>query len=112
MSVFKSILNVLRFNRRNWRAVVLCIFAATIFWFLNALNKSYTTNLNFPLRFDYDKTNFVPVRSLPRQVRINVTGNGWDLFKQSTGVKNIPLEIPLERPADVKKNSGQHPSCF
>jgi hypothetical protein len=106
MSVFRSILNVLRFNRRNWRAVVLCIFAATIFWFLNALNKSYTTNLNFPLRFDYDKTNFVPVRSLPRQVRINVTGNGWDLFKQSTGVKNLPLEIPLERPADVKKIVG------
>jgi hypothetical protein len=106
MSVFKSILNVLRFNRRNWRAVVLCIFAATVFWFLNALNKSYTTNLNFPLRFDYDRVNFVPVTSLPRQVRINVTGNGWDLFKQSTGVKNIPLEIPLERPSDVKKIVG------
>jgi hypothetical protein len=97
---------VLRFNRRNWKAVVLCVFAATVFWFLNALNKTYTTNLNFPLLFDFDHENFVPVRSLPRQVRINVTGNGWDLFKRSTGVKTGPLEIPLERPAETKKIVG------
>ena len=78
MRLFNSILNIFRFNRRNWRAVVLCVFAATIFWFFNALNKSYTTNINFPLSFDYDRDNFVPVRNLPAQVRLNVTGNGWD----------------------------------
>lgn len=85
---------------------MLCIFAATIFWFFNALNKSYTTNINFPLSFEYDRENFVPVRSLPALVRLNVTGNGWDLFKRSTGVKVVPLEIPLERPSDVKKIVG------
>lgn len=106
MRLFTSILNIVRFNRRNWRAVVLCIFAATIFWFFNALNKSYTTNINFPLSFDYDRENFVAVRNLPGEVRLNVTGNGWDLFKRSTGVKVAPLEIPLERPADVKKIVG------
>jgi hypothetical protein len=106
MKLFNSILNIFRFNQRNWKAVVLCVFAATIFWFFNALNKSYTTNINFPLRFDYDHDNFVPVRNLPAQVRLNVTGNGWDLFKRSTGVKVIPLEIPLERPSDVKKIVG------
>ncbi|HEY0740685.1 MAG TPA: hypothetical protein VGD40_04450 [Chryseosolibacter sp.] len=106
MRLFNSILKIVRFNRRNWRAVVLCFFAATVFWFFNALNKSYTTNINFPLSFDYDRENFVPVRNLPAQVRLNVTGNGWDLFKRSTGVKVVPLEIPLERPADVKKIVG------
>jgi YbbR domain-containing protein len=106
MRLFNSILNIVRFNRRNWKAVVLCIFAATVFWFFNALNKSYTTNINFPLTFDYDKDNYVPVRNLPAQVRLNVTGNGWDLFKRSTGVKVVPLEIPLERPADVKRIVG------
>lgn len=106
MRLFTSILNIFRFNRRNWKAVVLCIFAATIFWFFNALNKSYTTNLNFPLSFDYDRENYVPVRTLPAQVRLNVTGNGWDLFKRSAGVKIVPLEIPLERPSDVKKIVG------
>jgi hypothetical protein len=106
MGVFNSILNILRFNRRNWKAVALCIFAATVFWFFNALNKNYTANINFPLGFDYDKKHFIAVKSLPQLVRMNVTGNGWDLFKRSTGVKLAGLEIPLERPADTKKIVG------
>lgn len=106
MNVFNSILNILRFNRRNWKAVVLCIFAATIFWFFNALNKTYTTNISFPLHFDFDAGTYVPVKALPEQVRINVTGNGWDLFKRQAGVKVSPLELPLERPSETKKIVG------
>jgi hypothetical protein len=73
---------------------------------LNALNKTYTTNISFPLAFDYDEENFMPVDGLPKYVRLNVTGNGWELFKRSTGVKLDPLQIPLERPAEVKKIVG------
>ena len=106
MSFVNSIFNILKFNRRNWKAVVLCVFTATVFWFFNALNKTYTTNINFPLAFDYDEENFMPVDGLPKSVRLNVTGNGWELFKRSTGVKLAPLQIPLERPAEVKKIVG------
>ena len=106
MRILYTIFNILRFNRRNWKAVMLCIFTATIFWFFNALNKTYTTNINFALRFDYDDQNFIPVAGLPQNVRLNVTGNGWELFKRSTGVKKDPLQIPLERPHEVKKIVG------
>lgn len=106
MSILRSIFNILRFNRRNWKAVVLCVFTATVFWFFNALNKTYTTNINFPLSFEFDRSNFIPVEGLPQFVRLNVTGNGWELFKRSTGVKMDPLEIPLERPAETKKIVG------
>jgi hypothetical protein len=112
MKVINSIFNVLRFNQRNWKPVVLCIFAATVFWFFNALNKTYTTNLRFPLSFDYDHENFVPVKALPRDVRINVTGNGWVLFRRSTGVKIPPLEIPVERPLETRKIVGSTLPAF
>jgi len=106
MRIIYTLFNILRFNRRNWKAVVLCVFTATVFWFFNALNKTYTTNINFPLTFDYDNENFIPVGALPQNVRLNVTGNGWELFKRSTGVKLDPLQIPLERPGEVKKIVG------
>jgi hypothetical protein len=112
MKLINSIFNILRFNQRNWKAVVLCIFAATVFWFLNALNKTYTTNLRFPLSFDYDHQNFVPVKALPHTIRINVTGNGWDLFRRSAGLKIPPLEIPLERPIETKKIIGSTLPAF
>jgi len=91
--------------------VVLCVFAATVFWFFNALNKSYTTNISFPLEFEYNVENYVAVRPLPAAVRLNVTGMGWDLFRRSIGVKVPPLIIPLERPSEIKKIVGS-PALF
>jgi hypothetical protein len=106
VSFVKSIFNFLRFNKRNWKAVVLCIFAATVFWFFNSLNKRYTTNLTFPVTFEYDHERFVPVKSLPASIRMNVTGSGWDLFRRSAGFKIPPLIIPLEKPTEVRKIVG------
>jgi len=106
MSFFNSLFSLLRFNRKNGKAVLLCVFAATVFWFFNALNKNYTTNITFPLAFDYNVDNYVAVRPLPNQVKINVTGIGWDLFRRSIGIKVPPLVIPLERPSEVKKIVG------
>lgn len=85
---------------------MLCIFTATVFWFFNALNKDYTTTLNFPLAFDFDRDRFIPVKPLPQDVRINVTGIGWNLFRRSTRVKVPPLVIPVDRPTEVKKIVG------
>lgn len=107
MRIIYNIFNILRFKSRNWKAVMLCVFTATVFWFFNALNKDYTTNINIPLTFDYDNENFIPVEALPRSVRLNVTGNGWELFKRSTGVKTDPLQLPLERPGEIKKIEGR-----
>lgn len=82
------------------------LFAATIFWFFNALNKNYSTNINFPVAFDYDKENYVPVKHLPSSIRMNVSGLGWDLFRKSSGLKVPPLIIPLERPTEIQKIVG------
>lgn len=112
MSFFNSIFSILRFNKKNWKAVVLCIFTATVFWFFNALNKNYTTTISFPLAFDYDRESYIPVKPLPQAVRINVTGIGWNLFRRSTGVKVPPLVIPLERPVEVKKIVGSTLPAF
>lgn len=106
MSVINSIFNLLRFNKRNWKAVALCVFAATVFWFFNALNKSYTASIDFPLSFEYRQEGYIPVRPLPDEIKLNVTGVGWNLFRRSIGVKFPPLIIPIERPTEVKKIVG------
>lgn len=106
MRILQSIFNLLRFNRKNWKAVTLCVIAATVFWLFNALNKRYTTNINLPLVFDYDQENFVAIRPLPELVRFNVTGVGWNLFRRSAGLQVPPLIVPLAQPADIKKIVG------
>lgn len=106
MSVLRVIFNVFQFNRTNWKAVSLCFVAAVVFWIFSALNKDYKTNLRFPVRFEFDRDRFIPVDPLPENVAMNVSGNGWDLFRKSLGFRLPPLVISLDRPTEVKKVVG------
>lgn len=106
MKLLNSLFGLLQFNRRNWRAISLCILAATIFWVFNALNKNYTTTISFPVQFDYDSRHYIPVKPLQDELRINVSGMGWDIFRRTIGLREQPLTIPLERPSAVKKIVG------
>lgn len=103
MSFLKIFVNLFHFNRTNWKAVALCFLAATVFWLFNALNKTYSTLLRFPLQFEYDEANYAVAEPLPDVVAVNVSGNGWDLFRKTFGVKLPVLSLPLERPTEVKR---------
>lgn len=106
MNFFRVIFNLFHFNRTNWKAVVLCFFAAIVFWFFNSLNKDYATNLQFDVRFTFDEERFVPASPLPEHVFMNVSGNGWDLLRRSLGFNLPQMVIPLEKPTEVKKIVG------
>lgn len=63
---------------------LLCLGAAALFWFLNALNRTgYTINVEYPIRFIYNDSLFVPTKPLPRTVRVNVSGDGWGLLSHT-----------------------------
>lgn len=63
---------------------LLCLGAAALFWFLNALNKpGYTLNVEYPIRFVYDDSLFVATSPLPHAVRVNVSSDGWGLLRHS-----------------------------
>jgi hypothetical protein len=103
MNLFRSIIALFHFNRTNWKAVALCLLAASVFWFFNALNKTYSTTIRFPLHFEFDQQKFAAAQPLPGNIQINVNGNGWDLFRKYFGVRVPVLTIPLERPAETRK---------
>ncbi|GAB3490048.1 hypothetical protein GCM10027341_01220 [Spirosoma knui] len=63
---------------------LLCLAAAALFWFLNALNKTgYTLNVEYPVRFVYNDSLFIPTSPLPRTVTVNVSSDGWGLLRHS-----------------------------
>lgn len=106
MNFFRVIFNLFHFNRTNWKAVILCFFAAVIFWLFNSLNKNYAIDLQFPVRFTFDEARFIPASPLPGSVSMNVSGNGWDLLRRSLGFNLPQMVIPLEKPTEVKKIVG------
>lgn len=89
-------------KKENWRVVLLCLAAGTTFWFLNALNKSYTTKINYPINFIYDEEDVVVVEDLPEKVEIDVSGVGWNLLRKTFWFNVQPVDVPLNNPTEVE----------
>ncbi len=84
----------------NLKVVVLCILAATTFWILNALNKdNYNTIVDYPIQWEFDRENFMPVKPLPESVQIQISGNGWDLLRKYFNLNEPPFSILLAEPS-------------
>ena len=87
-------------NASNLKVVSLCVLAATTFWILNALNKDdYTTIVEQPIEFYYDREQYMAVGELPTDLRIEINGNGWDLLRKYFNLNVIPFPIRLEDPS-------------
>ncbi|MBC6991684.1 hypothetical protein [Hymenobacter sp. BT491] len=90
-----------------WRAVTACFLAASTFWLLNALNKTYTTRITYPLAWRYDESRYIPVQSLPGEVAVNVTGRGWKLLRKNLSLDVRPAEVRLARLPATRYITGQ-----
>ncbi|AMM52804.1 hypothetical protein TH61_07110 [Rufibacter sp. DG15C] len=86
--------------------VLLCFLAATTFWVLNSLNKSYIARISYPIQFVYDQRQLVPVKPLPEEVMISVTGKGWKLLRKSLMFKVKPAELSIRGLPYVKQMPG------
>ena len=96
-------------RKGNLKVVILCIIAATTFWFFSALNKTnYTTRIRYPLAFNYqeDSTTYL-LSELPEDITVQVTGGGWDLLKKSLRLNTPPVEVNLDTPTQTKYILGQ-----
>lgn len=85
-----------------YRAVTACLLASGVFWQMNALNKTYTTELRYPLSWRYDEQRYVPLNPLPATVPVTVTGQGWRLLRCNLGLAARPAELQPQRlPGEV-----------
>lgn len=95
--------NAPRSKDEKIKVVVFCIVISTTFWFFSALNKSdYVTQINYPVEFIYNEESYVAVDPLPRYLRLEVTGGGWDLMTRSFGFGMPPIIINLDNPSQSK----------
>lgn len=82
-------------ERSYWRAVTACFLAASTFWLLNALGKTYTTRITYPVAWRYNESRYVPVHPLPTEVPVNVTGRGWKLLRRQLQLDLKPAELTV-----------------
>ncbi|MCY4418820.1 MAG: hypothetical protein OXB93_03120, partial [Cytophagales bacterium] len=79
--------------------LLVSVFVAFVFWFLNAFNRTYTASLDFPIEFSYDEETVVVVDELPKEILLNISGAGWDILKTTSSLLSPPLLITIPSPS-------------
>ena len=86
----------------SWKVLILSFLGATTFWFFSALGKQYNTRIRYPLEVVFDRDSLVLMQPLEEYVEIDVTGGGWDLFRQSFWFGADPILIEPDNPVSIK----------
>ena len=93
-------------DTKTIKVVVLCLIAATTFWFFNALNDDYSATIYYPIDFEFDQSNYIATQRLPDEVQINVSGGGWSILRQGYLFDAEPIILPLQNPDRSNKITG------
>jgi len=82
-------------NREKVITLLLSLLVATVFWFINALSKNYTTELNFPVEYvDLPKNNFI-TNNPPEKLNLKINTQGFTILKYKLIMSFNPLIIPV-----------------
>jgi len=69
------------------------VFVATIFWFLDALNREYTTKINYPVTF-YNLPKDVLINSkYPKELSVTIKAHGFDIIGKMNVSKPVKVNV-------------------
>ena len=80
---------------RNIISYGICVVIASILWFLNALNKEYTSKITYPVKYtDFPQGKFL-VSDPPQNISLEVKANGFTLlaYRLRTSFRPIVVNI-------------------
>lgn len=85
MHFFRNILHWLKElligeEQSNFRAMVLSVLFAILFWLFNAFNSEHIYSLSIPVKLQY--ANGMNADTIKRQVKITIIGSGWKIAKE------------------------------
>lgn len=76
---------------RNILTYGICVIIATILWFLNALNKDYTAEISYPVKYtDFPKGKHL-ISELPKDIILEVNAKGFALLGYKVSTSFLPI---------------------
>lgn len=76
---------------RNIISYGICVLIASVLWFLNALNKDYTTDIAYPVKYtDFPHGKYL-VSKLPSHITLEVKAKGFALFAHRIRTSFLPV---------------------
>ncbi len=112
MSFFQTLTNEMhklkeiRLNR-NIISYLICVIIASILWFLNALNKDYSAELSFPVKYINFPEGKYPAAKLPSQMQLEVKAKGFALLGYRIKTSFLPITFNVSTYSNhLQENKG------
>jgi len=87
---------LLSFSRNDIKIILFCLTIACTFWIFKALNKTYITQIKYPIHVTYDKDKMVQMSPMTQKyIRLNVSSYGWTLVRRGFLSKIAPFELKI-----------------
>ena len=91
--------------KRNVITYGVCVIIATVLWFLNALNKEYTTEISYPIKYTELPKGKLLVSEPPKEMTLTIKAHGFaPLQHQHLLLTHRPqrkLVVGQKRPAGI-----------
>ena len=84
-----------KMKKNNQRMVIffICFCIASLFWYLNALKKTYTVELNFPVKYTNMPKNKVLVNEPPKEFTFTVSSPGFTILRYKLSMAFTPINF-------------------
>lgn len=111
---FSKLSNLKKTNNESNKKVIRYlsfVAIATIFWFLNALSKDYTTVVSYPVNYINFPEDKALIRELPDKLYLEVKGYGFALLRYKISTAFLPITFNVNSYTDnklVKNNILNH----
>jgi YbbR domain-containing protein len=81
--------------RSNVKVFLLCFIAAVLFWIYNDLRNIRSFIIEYPIEFIYDELSLTTVQNLPKKIKIEIKGTGWQILGKMWNIQKKPIQYPL-----------------
>lgn len=92
--------------QQNVATYGVCLIIATALWFLNALNKTYVTEISYPVKYTDLPKGKLLVSELPKEMTLEIKAHGFALlrYKVSTAFQPIVFNVNSYSNGVIEKN--------
>ncbi|QIA07467.1 YbbR-like domain-containing protein [Draconibacterium halophilum] len=97
--------------KNDKRVVVffICLFIATVLWFLNALEKDYSTTISYPVRYVSPPNRQFLTNKPPEKLDLKVDAHGFTLLRHKLNFSYSPIILNLTNiTRNLESNNGTY----
>ncbi len=94
--------------KRNVVTYGVCVIIATVLWFLNALNKEYTTEITYPIKYTELPKGKLLVSEPPKEMTLAIKAHGFALLRYSISTSFLPIVLNVKLVTGQKRPVGIH----